>query len=56
MIEICDDEDIYLEEGQVSEKIKNEITQFTNRFLNEYLKLEELFAAEFKENFKKLMI
>lgn len=41
MIEICDDEDIYLEEGQVSEKIKNEITQFTNRFLNEYLKLEE---------------
>ncbi|TXI80822.1 MAG: hypothetical protein E6Q39_02155 [Crocinitomicaceae bacterium] len=50
-----DSEDIYLEEGQTSEKIKNEILDFTAKFLEKYNALYSLFADEFSSNFKKIM-
>ena len=51
-----DDEDLYLEEGQASEKIKNEILDFSNQFLEKYFSLYSLFAEEFSKNFKSLML
>lgn len=50
-----DSEDIYLEEGQTSEKIKYEILDFTAKFLEKYNALYSLFTDEFSSNFKKIM-
>lgn len=53
--DIKESEDIYLEEGLASEKIKIEIVDFTEKFLEKCNALYSLFAIEFSTNFKQIM-
>lgn len=50
-----DHEDIYLDEGQASEKIKNEIESFTTVFTEKCLPLYVCFAKEFSNTFNLLI-